>query len=479
MTKTTFTCDCAGSGQDFPHFWEHTIGSGHATLGLRADWQAQLTRAHKELGFKYVRFHGILCDDMGTFLVNNDQPLYSFYNADLIFDFLLSIGMKPFVELSFMPTGLSSGDKTAFHYRANVTPPRDYAAWATLIAKLAAHWVERYGLTEVSKWFFEVWNEPNLDAFGTGKRADYFKLYQYTVLALKSVDVSLKVGGPVTAMNAWIPDFLKFCESQDLPVDYVSTHHYPTDAFGSPGDDTETQLSKSERSVLRQQAATAKKESGELPLYYTEWSSSSNPRDHMHDEPYCAAFITKTIMEAQGLVEAYSYWTFSDIFEENYFPSVPFQGGFGLLTIQGIAKPAYRAYQLLYALGDKVYKVKGHHETVDVWVVRGDKEITVLLTNFALPRHPIGDVEVSVTLDNLAHKPKHAHVKRIDDTHCNPKRLWMAEGSPEYLSAEMLEKLDKASALHWNQQDFEYTNGSVELSVVVPPQSVTAITLEI
>lgn len=187
VSETKFSCDYAGPVKDFPHYWEHTVGSGHATLALRADWQQQLRRCRKELGFRHVRFHGILDDDIGTFLIENDQPLYSFFNIDQIFDFLLSIEMKPLIELSFMPSGLSSGNKTAFHYNANVTPPRDYDAWATLIGKLAEHLVERYGLKEVGQWFFEVWNEPNLKAFGSGKQADYFKLYQYTAPALSTL----------------------------------------------------------------------------------------------------------------------------------------------------------------------------------------------------------------------------------------------------------------------------------------------------
>jgi xylan 1,4-beta-xylosidase len=180
---TNFSCDLALAPTRLSHFWEHTIGSGHATLALRADWQTQMRRSHKELGFGHVRMHGLLSDDMGTLVAEGDTLFYSFFNTDQIFDFLLSIGMKPFVELSFMPIALASGDMTVFHYRANVTPPKDYAHWATLIRKLVAHWIKRYGLSEVRQWFFEVWNEPNLDAFGSGKQDEYFKLYRYTVEA--------------------------------------------------------------------------------------------------------------------------------------------------------------------------------------------------------------------------------------------------------------------------------------------------------
>jgi xylan 1,4-beta-xylosidase len=471
-----FSCDVSASSRALPHFWEHTIGSCHAPLALRADWQQQMRRCREELGFRHVRFHGLLSDDMGTLMCENDQLLYSFFNADQVLDFLLSIGMRPFVELSFMPTALSSGDQIIFHYRANVTPPKDYSQWSALIGKLVGHWVERYGLGEVSRWPFEVWNEPNLTAFGSGRQSDYFELYRHTVTAIKSVAAELQVGGPATAANAWIDDFVGFCVKNRLAVDFISTHHYPTDAFGKPGDDTETQLSVSRRSVLRDQARDARREAGDRPLYYTEWSSSSNPRDPLHDEPYAASFVVKTIMEASGLVQGYSYWTFSDIFEENYFPSVPFHGGFGLLNIHGIAKPTYRAYELLHALGAELLTVDGTHPTVDAWIVRGDREITALLTNFALPRHPIGAETARITLSN-AGTPNGATLRRIDEDHANATRKWQALGAPEYLSADVVALLNGASALEAEPQAFTCRDGTVEIAAVLAPLSVTAITL--
>src|SRR4051812_19600694 len=131
MSNVNFFCNLAEGATLLTHFWEHTVGSDHAPVALRADWQRQLQRCHDELGFRHVRFHGLLSDDAGTLINHQEKLLYSFFNADLIFDFLLSIGMKPFVELSFMPTALASGHTTVFHYRGNVTPPHDYKEWAT------------------------------------------------------------------------------------------------------------------------------------------------------------------------------------------------------------------------------------------------------------------------------------------------------------------------------------------------------------
>jgi xylan 1,4-beta-xylosidase len=474
--SASFTCDLGGHSTPLPHFWEHTVGSGHATLGLRADWQAQLKRTRIELGMKHVRFHGILSDNMGTLVREGSELIYSFFNADQIFDFVLSIGIRPFVELSFMPSALASGDKTVFHYQANVTPPRDPAQWSTLIRRLVQHWVDRYGLDEVREWFFEVWNEPNLTAFGSGDQSEYFELYRYSVEAIKSVDSALKVGGPATADNAWVDEFLAFCKSAGLPVHFVSTHHYPTDSFGRPGDDTETELADSKRSILREEARGVRSKAGSLPVYYTEWCTSSNPRDPMHDDPYAAAFIVKTVLEANGLVQGYSYWTFSDIFEENYFPSVPFQGGFGLLNIHGIAKPAYRAFQLLHGLGTELMEVSGAHATVDLWIIRGEQTATLVLTNFALPRHKIASESVSLRLRN-AGNILNATVRRIDLEHANAKRRWEQMGKPEYLSAAIVSDLKLASTLATTPQPVTCEDGLLQLDLTMPPQSVAAIEL--
>ena len=472
-----FFCNLSDAATPLRHVWEHTVGSDHAPVALRADWQRQLRRCHNELGFQYVRFHGLLSDDMGTLICHQDKFLYSFFNADQIFDFLLSIGMRPFVELSFMPEALASGGKTVFHYRANVTPPHDYKQWATLISRLVSHWVERYGAQEVREWFFEVWNEANLKEFWAGTRDDYFKLYRHTVDAIKEVDSALRVGGPATAKNEWIEEFLDFCERHNLPADFVTTHHYPTDAFGSEEDDTETQLARGRRSVLREQAQDARRRARGKPLYYTEWNTSSNPRDPLHDEPYAAAFATKTLMEANNLVEGYSFWTFSDIFEENYFPSVPFHGGFGLLNLHGIPKPTYRAFELLRRLGPELLLVDGTHETVDAWVVRKGPSLTVLLTNHALPRHPITTERVEIKVSNAPRKG-HAYIERIDGTYANPKRLWREMGEPEYLSALEVERLREASRLCKEPHPCESVNESLSLDITLPPHAVAAITVE-
>jgi xylan 1,4-beta-xylosidase len=482
MFAVQFRCDLSQQGTRFPHCWEHTVGSCHAPLALRADWQAQLRQCHQDAGFRYVRFHGLLSDDVGTLVRYHEKLIDSFFNADRIFDFLLSIGMKPFIELSFMPSALASGTTTVFSYRGNVTPPHDYRRWAAFIKRLVAHWIDRYGAREVASWFFEVWNEPNLKAFWTGSREDYFQLYQTTADAIKEVDPSLQVGGPATARDGWIDEFIDFCETTDVPLDFVSTHHYPTDAPWSgavEADDTETQLAASRRSLLREWTLDTRRRARGRPLYYTDWNTSSNPHDPLHDEPYAAAFVVKTLMQVSGLVEGYSFWTFSDIFEESYFPSMPFHGGFGLMTLHGIPKPTYRAFELVHRLGDERLLVDGLHHTVDAWVVRDGRDaraVTAVLTNHALPRHAIDLERVHVTLAGAA-EPRQAFAERIDRDHANPKREWCAAGSPEYPDASQLEHLHAASRVSREPVRYDYADGTLRFEMTLPPHAVAAVTL--
>ena len=473
-----FSCEFTEAPTPLDHFWEHTLGSGHAPLALRADWQQQILKCHREIGVKHVRFHAILSDEMETLICQNNEFLYSFFNTDQIWDYLLSIGVCPFVELSFMPEALASGDKHAFRYYANVTPPANYHQWAMLINRLVGHWIERYGHSEVCKWFFEVWNEPNLEAFWTGKLEDYFKLYRSTVEAIKRLDQGFKVGGPATAMNAWIPEFLEICETHHVPVDFITTHYYPTDPLGTIYQNTVEQLAQSPRDIMRQKAEETYRNAQGKPVYYTEWSSSSNPRDPLHDEPYAAAFVTRTIMGVNGLVDGYSYWTFSDIFDENYFPSIPFQGGFGLLNIYGIPKPTYRAYEILHHLGTHLLPVQGEHETVEAWVIRNGGHATVLLTNHVLPTHPVKTETVHLSISGLP-QPLSAYLERIDDEHANPKRLWCEMGEPKYLSRNQVEQLMLASQLVKEPVSFRYQEKKCDFELTIPPHGVAAITLEL
>ena len=447
MLDKAFSVDTGSPGRSLPHVWENIIGSGHATLALRADYLAQLGRCRRELGIRHVRFHGILSDDVGTLIVSQGKKIFSFFNADRILDSLVDIGMKPFVELSFMPSCIAKGDQTVMHYHDIVTPPADMTDWIELIDKLVRHWVARYGLEEVRSWPFEVWNEPNLPAFWSGDRATYFRLFEATFRTIKAIDSQIAVGGPATAACAWIEEFVAHCRKRKLRFDFLSTHLYPTDALGSSKQDTRSELAASPRDMMRTKAEFVRERvPKERPVYFTEWSSSSNSQDPLHDESFAAAFLARTILENNGLVDAYSWWTFSDIFSESYFPSVPFHGGFGLLNLHGIPKPSYRAFELLHGLGDTMLPVRGTHPTIDVYPTRDAAgDLVVLLTNHARPTHPIRNERVEVHLTHCENPAAGALVRRIDTHHANPRAAWAAMGEPGYLSAQQVADLEAAS----------------------------------
>jgi xylan 1,4-beta-xylosidase len=303
--------------------------------------------------------HGLFNDDMAVYKENWDgsEPQYSFMYIDVLYDFLLSIGIKPFVELGFMPSGLASGSETIFWWRGNVTPPSDYNKWESFIAAFVQHLTERYGEDEVKTWYFEVWNEPNLSGFWASTQEEYFKLYAYTANAVKSVNADYRVGGPATAGAAWVPEFIDYCDKNHAPIDFVSTHSYGVeqgflDEYGNTG----TVLSKDSmavsKDVIKSRREISESAKSNLELHYTEWSSSYTPSDPLHDSYHEAAYIIEKIKQIGYAANSMSYWVFTDIFEEPGPRFEAFHGGFGLMTIQGICKPAFFAYNFMNKLGE-------------------------------------------------------------------------------------------------------------------------------
>lgn len=339
--------------------FKECVGAGRANEGLRADWQQQLMITRKECGFKYIRMHGLLTDDMGVYREDSKgNPEYNYQYVDVLYDYLLSIGMKPFVELGFMPSALASGKETVFWWKGNVTPPKDYTKWENLIRNLTQHFTERYGEAEVKTWYFEVWNEPNLTPwFWTGTQEEYFKLYKCTVQGIKSVNKDYRVGGPATAGAGWVPEMIKFCDTSKVPIDFVSTHSYGVkqgylDEYGNTGTILDQNKWSVSGDVLNSRKQITNSSKSDLELHYTEWSASYTPADPIHDSYHEAAYILEKLKQVGNTVNSMSYWVFTDIFEEAGPRYTPFHGGFGLMNTQGIKKSAYYAYSFLNKLGE-------------------------------------------------------------------------------------------------------------------------------
>jgi xylan 1,4-beta-xylosidase len=363
--------------------FKECVGCGRAYEGLLAEQQRHMKIVSNECGFKYLRFHGLLHDDMAVY--NEDSqgnPIYNWQYIDLLYDYILSIGMKPFVELGFMPQALASGIETVFWWKGNVTPPKSYEKWEKLIYELVMHFTRRYGHNEVSKWYFEVWNEPNLSGFFTGDMAEYFKLYEVTSKIIKNISSDYRVGGPSTAGCGWVTEFIEFCYNNKVPADFLSTHTYGVDGFldefgvqqlfldsnpGAVSDDIITVHEQVKASPMP-----------ELEIHFTEWSTSYSPNDPIHDSYHSAPYILSKIKKCEGKTNSMSYWVFSDIFEEPAPPKKHFHGGFGLLNVQGLKKPSFFAYKYLNQLGDLELKCNDEN----AWVCKSDKGVQALLWDY-------------------------------------------------------------------------------------------------
>src|SRR5277367_1404240 len=280
VTPETVTIDARAAAKPFPHFWEQMFGSGRAVLSMRESYREDLRQVKKITDFKYVRFHAIFHDEVGVYTEDRQgNPVYNFDYVDQIYDGLLANGVKPFVELSFMPKLLAARlDYHPFWYKPIVSPPADYAKWNALIRAFAQHLVDRYGIDEVSNWYFEVWNEPNID-FWTGRPAQqtYFELYDNTARTLKTVSQRIRVGGPATAQAAWVGDIIAHAAKEQVPLDFVSTHAY--------GKDTAMD-------ILGHAAP-------DIPPHQMLGAAI----DKVH-----APWLAKTISEADGKVSTMSYW---------------------------------------------------------------------------------------------------------------------------------------------------------------------------
>lgn len=332
------------------------VGAGHAVLGLRADYRQHLAAAREECGFEYIRFHGILHDDMGVYAEHDGLPVYGWQYVDALYDFFLDIGIKPFVEFSYMPKALASGKQTLFFWNANVTPPASVDKWGALIHEAVRHWEQRYGRDELKTWYFEAWNEPDQGGFWSGTMDDYFALYKATAEAVKGVCPDYRVGGPATAGLAWIDETIEFCEGNGVPIDFISSHLYGILGAFDPDGSTPFKLDTHPRvfwgPVCEARERIRNSARPDLEFHVTEWSTSYSSRDPVHDSYRGPSFLLDKIKKCEGHADSLSYWGFSDVFEELGPPTRPFHGGFGLMNLQGLKKPAYLMYEWLNRLGE-------------------------------------------------------------------------------------------------------------------------------
>jgi xylan 1,4-beta-xylosidase len=499
-TVTVIRVDAKASETPFPHFWEQIFGSGRAILSLRQSYRDDLRTVKHVTDFQAVRFHGIFMDDVGLYdpdrqTVNPGQAaqasdpgqsVYNFSYVDQIYDGLLANGVRPFVELSFMPKKMASDPNAlhAFWYKQNVSPPKDYALWDDMITAFTKHLVERYGIDEVSQWYFEVWNEPNLD-FWAGKPAQptYFELYDHTARAVKKVSGRLRVGGPSTAQAAWVPDFLRHCKQENVPVDFVSTHVYANDtAKDVMGTDEQIPRDRMVcRSVSKVHDEIVASPFPSVPLIFSEYNASYANEPNVTDTIYMGPWLADTIRQCDGLTVAMSYWSFSDVFEEQGVVRTPFYGGFGLVAEDGIPKPALNAFAMLHQLGERRLKLDSDTALA---TKRSDGSLAIALWNYA---PPFGTGAKYTPPPAVAGPAKHFDLKvegvkpnaavqiwRLDADHGNVVKTFDEMGRPSDPTREQIVKLREAGKPSPPEHG-ALKNGT--LSITFPSQGLVLITV--
>jgi xylan 1,4-beta-xylosidase len=474
QSRETITVDASAPAEPFPHFWEHMFGSGRAVLSLRESYREDLRAVHAITAVRYVRFHALLNDEMGVYSVNaRGEARLNFSYIDQVYDGLLANGVRPFVELSFMPAKLAAHDiRQSFWYRPIVSPPANYERWDALITALARHLIERYGIAEVSQWYFEVWNEPNLDFWaGKPRQSTYWTLYDHTARSLKAVDARLRVGGPATAQAAWVAAFLRHCKDNQVPVDFVSTHVYgddkAKDVFGTHEPITRRQMVC--RAVQKVHSEIQASPLPSVPLIWSEFNASWSNHPEVTDAPFMGPWLAETIRQCDGFVQEMSYWTFSDVFEEQGVVKTPFYGGFGLIAAGGIPKPAFNAFALLHRLGEQ----RLANDATGTLVTRqSDGTLVIALWNYA---------EVGTTAPmrgvalRLTHSAAHsASVQGIDGLHGNVHVAYERMGSPTYPTQRELAQLRDAAAL---PAPITHPLQSGELDLEIPSDGLVLVTV--
>jgi xylan 1,4-beta-xylosidase len=353
----------------------------------------------------------------------------------------------------------------AFWYKQIVAPPKDYGKWDDFIRAFAQHLVDRYGIEEVTQWYFEVWNEPNID-FWTGdpKQATYFELYDHTARALKQVSARLRVGGPATSSAHWVDEFIAHLAAQNVPVDFISSHGY--------GDDTVEDLLGTHEAIPMDQrvcraigkvhdqiAASARPK---LPLMWTEWNVPSFGPLYARDTEYVGAGLADDIRQCDGLVNMMSFWTFSDVFEEDGPKHEPFDGGFGLMAMGGIKKPSYSAFALLHRLGDE----RVAQESSNVLVTRRrDGTLVVAAWNLVDPDRKGTSVTVEFEIRGVA-PDSSVLVRRADSEHGNTLAAYRKMGSPRYPTQGQVREMNRVADAS-TVESFRLSKGTIRLNVPV------------
>jgi xylan 1,4-beta-xylosidase len=513
---TRLVVDAGQRGNPWSRFYEKVVASDHANTLLTTAYgrnaQLAIKKGHDQAGFGYLRFHGILDDDIGVYSEPGGVPTYTWTNLDRVYDAIIAAGMRPFVEISFMPKAMSSNPtqaQTLLQYNGaspNTSPPKDWTLWQNFMTALVQHLEQRYGAAEVRNWFFEIWNESSwMYTLSTG---GYNMLYQQTVQGLLKGDSMIKVGGPAESQGGslgMVDSLIKYgrTAANNARLDFATYHAYgqtgttanpygPPLAIASPKPGTtisSVDFHAAVMNLIRTDTFTG-------PVFVTEWGPSYSVSNVQSDNEVAASYIAKVIhlLGSNPSVPppaGFGYWVISDLYEENDTgTNTAFRpGNLGLLlkgdTAIGaisydVAKPAFNAFRLLHLMGDVQVSTTGGTTgdgvNAGATVAADNSAMQILVYN-----HTDGGTAsstastlVNLTVNNLPFGTGPVRVRQyiVDRTHSNAYTTWVGQGSPARPTLAQWTALSASAELCYYDATVTPTAGS--WSVTFPQNTYSA-----
>jgi xylan 1,4-beta-xylosidase len=484
----------------------------------------------------YIRAHHLLTSGDGVpelkwsssnvfSLDANGKPVYDFTITNRTFDAYRDAGVRPFVELGFMPKDLAAKvpGVTAYelHYPAPTmggasnNPPKDYAMWGELVRRFTQHLVERYGKEEVATWYFEVWNEPDI-SYWHGTPAEYFKLYDYAVAGVRAALPNAKVGGPASTgpsgarAAAFLDSFLRHClndksaaNGKPVPLDFISFHPKgrPTllDGRVQMGIANELRAADAGFRIVAKYPRLR-----HVPIVLSEadpegcaaCSMRENPANAYRNGPLYATYTAAAMKELFALQDrddvnliAMLSWSFE--FEgKDYFE------GFRTLATNGIDKPVLNVFRMAGLMAgrrvtasstgaeplDEILSggVRGSQD-VDALATAANRQAAVMVWNYHDDDVAAPDADVRVTVAGIPAGVKRVMLEhyRIDGTHSNSYAVWKAMGSPQQPTPEQYARLKAAGQLELlrSPQWLDVKDAEVTIDTKLPREATSLLRL--
>ncbi|GFP74477.1 GH39 family glycosyl hydrolase [Clostridium fungisolvens] len=373
--KQSYVIELNSSVETFKKSWKKVLAFGRAAEGMREELRNQLRLVQKDIGFEYVRFHGILSDEMRLYSEDGQgNAEYNFTYVDELIDFLLEIKLKPFIELGYMPDQLAAEKKYIFAWKANISFPKSINKWNKLIKTFVKHLIERYGRNEVQTWYFQICDQWS---YFNNEDRRYFEFFRETYSSVKQVETKLRVGG--TFDLQLLESYSCYLKDERIALDFIAVRTYSLlpigksdsleliNKFGKVSDDElilqnsiDYCLYANESFIIEYIDSFVNKiDKHKIDIkefFISEWNTTPSQKDLIHDTCFKASFFVKNIIANFNKVNGMAYWSFSDIFEETKASNNIFHGGLGFITNNGIKKPIYYAYQLMNRLGNSIIR---------------------------------------------------------------------------------------------------------------------------